>query len=63
LRVAQRRPEARPAIVLAAGDVGMLGGQRPALPGAEGAHRRLLRLQPEPAAPCSVVETRYSPTA
>jgi hypothetical protein len=41
--------EARTAVVLAAGDVGELSDQRPALVGHEGADRRLLCLQPEAA--------------
>ena len=41
--------EAWPAVILAAGDVGVLGHQGPALGGHEGPDGGLLRLQPEPA--------------
>jgi hypothetical protein len=43
----QRCPKARPAIVLAAGHVLVLGDQRPALRLDVGPHARLLRLQSE----------------
>jgi hypothetical protein len=43
--------EARPAVVLTAGDVGKLRYQRPPLPRHEGPHAGLLRLQAQPALP------------
>ena len=45
----QRRQKARPAVVLAAGDVGELRYQRPTLGRHEGAHAGLLRFQAETA--------------
>ena len=43
----ERRLEARPVVVLAAGDVAVLGDQRPTLSGAKRTHAGLLRFQAE----------------
>ncbi|MEO9188515.1 MAG: hypothetical protein ABI224_00715 [Acetobacteraceae bacterium] len=45
----ERRLEARAAVVLAAGHIGILRHQRPALCGYEGPHAGLLRLQSQAA--------------